>query len=108
MLLRHVIPGLIKLALVVIAPGYIVGWAARALHGRTAWATLDRLLIGLFVAIEAIILIDKGLPFFAGNVYEMLSFAPNVAVHLVVGAAGDAAWFILTRRTARRVAGPAA
>jgi phosphoglycerol transferase MdoB-like AlkP superfamily enzyme len=108
MLIRHAIPGLIKLALIVLLPGPAVGAAAGLFWPRDykKWAT--RLLVAFIAIIEVAVLIEKSQPFFFGNVYDMVAMTPNFGLHVAIGLIGDGLWLFLSIRSAKKTAGKVA
>ncbi|MCZ7586730.1 MAG: hypothetical protein M5R36_27215 [Deltaproteobacteria bacterium] len=102
---RYLVTGLFKLFLAAVAPAYLIGAALVFLPEDRKNTWRKRVVIAFFATVEAAILIDKGRPFFWGNIYGMASMDPQLAVHLLIGLAADAAWIAWTWRRAPAVAG---
>ena len=103
MITKYLLLGLAKLFAFIFAPGYLIGLASGLLGGtsdkdRILWAR--KLSVSLILVVQIILVIDKGRPFFFGNLYNMASMDPKLAVALAVGIIGDGLWYLLTIKTA--------
>ncbi|MCC6159912.1 MAG: hypothetical protein IT350_17805 [Deltaproteobacteria bacterium] len=92
MLFRYLLPSLLQLAAILIAPP-LVASAVLALRGtagdaRTAWIVCAAL-IGLA---QIALVLDKGFPFLFGNIYMMASMDPKWFFGVPIGLALDGLW----------------
>jgi hypothetical protein len=104
LLIKYVALGLFKVALIVFLPGYLLGATAGffPIKSRRLWIVI--LLGSFFTIIETAIFIEKGLPFFFGNIYNMVSGYPRVAVQVAVGSILDGLWVWYTWRKTHAIA----
>ncbi len=102
MLLYHVIPGLIKLGLIVFLPGPLLGALAGWLGKKDYRKWAMRLTVAFIAVVEIAVLIEKSKPFFFGNVYDMAAMTPNLGLHVFIGLAGDGLWLFLSIRSAQK------
>ena len=104
MLIKYVALGLLKVALVFFLPGYLLGAFAGFFPDKSRKNCLIALIVAFFAVLETAIFIEKGLPFFFGNLYNMVSDYPRLPVHLAAGAACDTVWAWYVWRKACAVA----
>ncbi len=92
MLFRYLLPGLLQLAAILVAPP-LVASIVLALRGkagdrRAAWIVCA----ALFALVQAGLVIDKGFPFLFGNIYLMASMDPKWFIAVPIGLALDGLW----------------
>ena len=94
MYLKFYLLAIVKIGLLITLPPFLAGLAAGLFKRDRAEKSARYLGAGFVLLIEAIVLVQKGAPFFFANLYVMFSLSPVIWLQYLIGVGGFILWVI--------------